>query len=318
MVNTFRDQMPLPIFGIGHSMGGNNLVNLSLMHPRLIHSLVLIDPVIQSRASSRGNFAPAQASSKRRDRWPSRKAAREAFARSKFYQRWDPHVLDLWIQHGLRELPTLLYPVSQSPENTGLLVPATVEPTVAPPPEKEVTLRTTKHQEVLSFVRPNFDASPSPLTHWDVDPAANPQQPFYRPEPIITFRNLPHLKPSVLYLFGSESEVSAPLFREEKMRVTGTGVGGSGGQKTGRVKEVLIMGAGHLIPMERVEETADLCVAWLGREYERWVREEQVQRARWEAVAKEEKAKMGKQYEERISGDLGMGPVGKGKGQAKL
>ena len=46
MVNHFRHSMPRPIVGIGHSMGGNNLVNLSLMHNRLFTSLILIDPVI--------------------------------------------------------------------------------------------------------------------------------------------------------------------------------------------------------------------------------------------------------------------------------
>ena len=111
MVNHFREHMKRPLIGIGHSMGGNNLVNLSIMHPRLFTSLILIDPVIARTPSAQGNFAPARLSAKRRDRWPSREAAAASFKRSKFYQTWDPRVLDLWIKYGLRNLPTLVYPI---------------------------------------------------------------------------------------------------------------------------------------------------------------------------------------------------------------
>lgn len=46
MVNQFRDQMTLPVVGFGHSMGATALLELSLLHPRLFSSLVLIDPII--------------------------------------------------------------------------------------------------------------------------------------------------------------------------------------------------------------------------------------------------------------------------------
>ena len=42
MVNHFRTSMPRPIVGVGHSMGGAQLANLSLIHPRLFTSLSLI------------------------------------------------------------------------------------------------------------------------------------------------------------------------------------------------------------------------------------------------------------------------------------
>ena len=153
MVNHFRAQMPRPIVGIGHSMGGSNLVNLSLMHPRLLETLVLIDPVIARLPSVNGNWGPASASAFRRDRWPSRKVAETSFKRSKFYQTWDPRVLDRWIKYGLRELPTKIYPDPQPmPAATGSTV--TPEPTVTPNvtanyEEKEVTLTTTKHQDSI-------------------------------------------------------------------------------------------------------------------------------------------------------------------------
>jgi hypothetical protein len=46
----------------------------------------------------------------RPDLWPSRKAAEAAFRKNKFFQSWDSRVLDKYIQFGLREVPTALYP----------------------------------------------------------------------------------------------------------------------------------------------------------------------------------------------------------------
>ncbi|KAL2049324.1 hypothetical protein ABVK25_010421 [Lepraria finkii] len=46
MVNHFRSQMTRPIVGIGHSCCGTQLVNLSLIHPRLFTTLILYDLII--------------------------------------------------------------------------------------------------------------------------------------------------------------------------------------------------------------------------------------------------------------------------------
>jgi pimeloyl-ACP methyl ester carboxylesterase len=204
--------MKRPLFGIGHSMGGNNLVNLSFMHPQLFQSLILIDPVLANFMSGMGNVTPAQASAVRRDRWPTRKIAAQSFQKSKFYQSWDPRVLDLWIKYGLRDLPTKLYP--------------DVRPAIEPygPDNSEVTLTTTKHQEVMTFVRPVHDSDRASLagfteeekkqlrslTHPEIGTLAqNPSIIVYRTEGLITFKNLPFLRPSVLYIFGELSPMSA-------------------------------------------------------------------------------------------------------------
>jgi pimeloyl-ACP methyl ester carboxylesterase len=291
--------MPRPIIGIGHSMGGNNLVNLSLMHPRLLETLVLIDPVMSRTPSRTGNWGVAAASFVRRDRWPSRKVAEESFKRSKFYQAWDPRVLDRWIKYGLRDLPTMLYPDAQpSPAATGSTV--TPDPTEVPNVsadynEKEVTLTTTKHQEVFSFMRTFHPAGPGdppdkvlhpelPMFEGMESPA-----PFYRPEPIITFHMLPFLRPTVLYVFGEFSDLSTPEARNDKMTITGTGVGGSGGAKAGKVVEVLIKDTGHLIAMEKVEETATLTADWVGKRTTEWRQNEAALQKYWDNVPDKEK-----------------------------
>jgi pimeloyl-ACP methyl ester carboxylesterase len=266
MVNLFRDQMPRPLIGVGHSMGGCQLANLALLHPRLFETLILIDPVIQGKVSLLGNVSPAVASARRRERWPSREEALKSFKKSKFYQTWDSRVLDRWVEYGLRDVPTKLFPDAKAPE---------------------VTLTTTKHQEVMTFLRPNFAAQPGDTepssadftignpkvnrrTHTDLTPDTEPQAPFYRGESTIVFNQLPHIRPSVFYIFGSKSFLTDDTIVEEKMRLTGSGVGGSGGQAEGRVANVMVQDAGHLIPMEKVEESADHIGTWLQKEMARY------------------------------------------------
>ncbi|EKG19231.1 hypothetical protein MPH_03491 [Macrophomina phaseolina MS6] len=328
MINTFRDQMIRPLVGVGHSMGGNNLVNLSLMHPRLFETLILIDPVIQRRCTKSGNGDLAAASARRRDIWPSRQAAAESFKKNKFYQSWDPRVLELWIKYGLRDLPTAIFPSPEKPANSAATT-TTAEPTLTPSPtsESRVTLTTTKHQEVFTFVRANFDPLSDPQTepeliatstgnrnkhtHPDFSPdAAVPQSPFYRAESVITFQLLPLLRPSVLYIFGETSELSAPEFRADKMNATGVGIGGSGGAPEGRVAEVTLDGVGHLIPMEAVGKTADHSADWLSKQLRLWSQNEEAERKQWNALPDEEKRVLSPQYLKM----LGNGNNGNGNG----
>lgn len=307
MVNHFRKHMKRPIIGVGHSMGGNNLINLSLMHPRLFTSFVLMDPVIQKEATLAESFNVAVASTGRRDRWPSREAAKAAFKRSKFYQTWDPRVLDRWIEHGLRELPTPLYSDIQANSNT--LPAISADPTTASVvPDKnsetEVTLKTTKHQEVFSFARPNFPTpefpdpatKANPLTHPDIPETTGPVTPFYRPEPITTFAKLPALRPSVFYIFADKSDMSVPHMIADKMAATGVGVGGSGGVAKGRVAEVTFKDVGHLIPMEVTSQAADAAAEWIVPEIERFHRIEEAHREEWSKVPKKEKSVMSEKF----------------------
>jgi pimeloyl-ACP methyl ester carboxylesterase len=165
-------------------------------------------------------------------------------------------VLDLWIQHGLRSVPTELYP-SDSPST-----------------DQRVTLTTTKHQELFTFLRPTYVSKELP--DWDPE-FGDPKQlkyPFYRPEPLHAFKRLPELRPSVLYVFGETSDLSTPAERKAKMERTGAGAGGSGGAKKGKVKEV-VLDCGHLVAMERVAQCAEAAVGFLKGELELWRMEQQ-------------------------------------------
>ncbi|KAK5168225.1 uncharacterized protein LTR77_006794 [Saxophila tyrrhenica] len=324
MINHFRKHMQRPLIGIGHSMGGCNLVNLSLMHPRLFTTLILIDPVIQRLPSAEGNLGPASASIRRREVWPSRAAAAEKLRSSPFYQKWDSRVLDRWIQYGLRDTPTYIHPNAASSRTATPIISADpIASTIES--DREVTLTTTKHQEVMTFLRPNLptkdyphpEKDPNPLTHPDIDPSASPNSPFYNPVPIATFHKLPFVRPSVFYIFGDPAAgafLSAPVMKADKLAHTGTGVGGSGGVKKLRVSSVTFDGVGHLIPMEIVGRTADACTNWLVPELQRWRNNEERARKEWAAVPKRQKAMLSEEYVKAMTGDL----KGKAGGRSRL
>ncbi|KAL2004065.1 hypothetical protein VTN02DRAFT_570 [Thermoascus thermophilus] len=341
LINLKRDEMPRPIVGLGHSMGGAQLVTLSLMHPRLFHTLVLLDPVIQRQSTqirpprsfhTAGRNIPTttQLSTYRRDLWPSREAAAASFQRSPFYRAWDPRVLARWVQYGLRDLPTALHPLDDA------------SAAVVGNGDRPVTLTTTLHQEVFTFSRPNYDGDPARnvpvnrLTHpdLDLDPGsrtddddkeegggASASYPFYRPEPARIFSQLPHLRPSVLYIFAGKSDMCSPEMRADKLRHTGTGVGGSGGVAAGRVRDVFLEDFGHLLAQEAVDECADAAGEWFGEELRRWSEEEREldRLTGWRGKSQVEKVTVDEEWRRRIPPPVRAGREdGHGHDKAKL
>ncbi|KAK4463858.1 Alpha/beta hydrolase family-domain-containing protein [Cladorrhinum samala] len=265
LTNVFRKEMPRPIIGLGHSFGANVIVRLSLIHPRLLSSVVLLDAVL-SRFQSKGpkyGFAPMLASAYRRDFWPSREDAVAAFRKNKFYSTWDPRVFDKWCEYGLRDTPTALY---EGDQNRG-----------------GVTLTTSKHMESFTYYRPTsqkINEKGQRVVDLDLLPDADdvvkqhPDFMFYRAEGGQTAQMLPGLRPGALWVFGAKSEVNPPEVRQEKLELTGVGVGGSGGAKKGRVEAVTIEGYGHLVPMERTDDCAKYAADFIVKDLKYW-REEQ-------------------------------------------
>jgi len=294
MVNHFRASMPRPLIGVGHSMGGNQLVNLAYMHPRLLSTIILLDPVISSH--KRGfdpnqGPGPAQASTFRRDLWPSRAEAEAGFKKSKFYQSWDSRVLDRWMKYGIRQVPTAVYPDAK---------------------EGSMTLSTTKSQEVFVFLRPLFGNRKGidRAEHPDVIPEAMSSFPFYRTEAPLTMMRIESLRPSALYIFGEKSPMSSPAAQKEKVDRTGNGIGGSGGAKERRVKGVSLKGVGHLVAMEDVEGCADPAADWIGKEMERWKVEEQ-KYIEWTKKSQLEKSTISEEWKKRMREPIEVKPKGK-------
>lgn len=264
------------------------------MHPRLFTTLVLLDPVIQAYSSAppESDESPALLSTFRRDIWPSRAAAAEGYTRSKFYQAWDPRVIERQIEYGLRDLPTVIHPSTSIQRD-----------------ETPVTLSTTKHQEVFTFLRPNYEGSGhngQPVDRKkqpDVHPGLVTIFPFYRPEVPRAYFRLPEVRPSVLYVFGELSYMSTPDAIETKLNQTGIGIGGSGGIKDGKVKGVVLKNIGHLVAMEAVKECADAAAEWISSEIRNWKAEEEEHRKKWMSRTLVEKQTVDEDWRKWIGDD---------------
>ena len=103
-----------PAFLVGHSLGGILSLMCAARHPELARGVVLIDsPVLGGwRATTLGlakrtalvdSVSPGRISQKRRHHWPDAQAALESFAHKKSFARWDPHVLQDYIDHGTHD-----------------------------------------------------------------------------------------------------------------------------------------------------------------------------------------------------------------------
>lgn len=151
-----------------------------------------------------------------------------------------------------------------------------------------MTMVTSKYQEAFTIARANFDNAgvheevtpEQKLTHPDIYPEDGSKAPFYRPEIRIAFFDLPSLRPSVLFVFGKRSPFGNEEAVKSNIECTGTGVGGSGGARAGRVQSCSVDG-GHFFPFESVGMTADALVDWIQAEVERSRREEMIMGGKW-------------------------------------
>ncbi|KAH7925336.1 alpha/beta-hydrolase [Leucogyrophana mollusca] len=116
--------------GIGHSMGAIAIMLSTTFQPPLKYSSIqLIEPMLLGRQwNTFGNFLQ-QGALNRRDIWPSTEEAYRIMKGRPSWRAWDDRVLRVYVDHGLRSLPTLEYP-----EQTG-----------------GVTLKCTRQQEAATF-----------------------------------------------------------------------------------------------------------------------------------------------------------------------
>ncbi|KAI1791877.1 alpha/beta-hydrolase [Ganoderma leucocontextum] len=112
------------IVGLGHSGGGCVLPLTTIGYPidqLPFSSIVLVEPGIMTpqmieRVTAMGtpyNSILGMAKT-RRDTWPSREAARAWMSTRLPWKHWTPRSLDLFVEYGLRDLPTMTYPDAQS------------------------------------------------------------------------------------------------------------------------------------------------------------------------------------------------------------
>jgi pimeloyl-ACP methyl ester carboxylesterase len=225
-----------------------------MMHPRLFQALAFLEPMIQLENPT-GSSGPmvARSASKKPDLWSSRQAAEVALRKGTFLRSWSKGAVDNYLRYGLRDTPTAVYPLSSHV------------------PKGSVTLTTSKAQEAWTFLRMagSLEKKNRPIltdqyiSH-DVtnnagdDHLNNANWLMNCAAPCMAFELLPHIRPPVLYIFGSRSHINNADRQNDKIQRTGTGLGGSGGAASGRVRAQTVIGASHMMPMERHLATAEL------------------------------------------------------------
>ncbi len=103
-----------PAFLVGHSLGGILSLMCAARHPELARGLLLIDsPVLggwrattlglAKRTPLIGSLSPGRISQKRGNHWPSKAAALANFSSKKAFARWEPQVLQDYIEYGTHD-----------------------------------------------------------------------------------------------------------------------------------------------------------------------------------------------------------------------
>ncbi|KAJ9604895.1 hypothetical protein H2200_010284 [Cladophialophora chaetospira] len=277
IVNHFRAEMKCPIVGFGHSMGGAVLIDLALRHPRLLTTLITVEPLILPTHTG-GGFAGAYALMNRPNHWPSRELAMEFFSRHPMYRNWDARVLDLFKQYALRD--------DNHP---------TKKNTIESSSSKPVTLTTTPAQETALFARAAYPSShseplssftPTSIQHpdFDFDPSGR-ALPFYRPEAFQISKTITRLRPSTVFVYGATTmfTTTGPAHRAMVIAVAGTGIGGSRAPALEKSKSVErqsvkqhVMEVGsHFVPLERPREVvSEVMGPWIEEKLVYWREDE--------------------------------------------
>lgn len=275
MVHHFRQQMVRPIVGLAHSMGANSLAYLSQWHPRLFDLFAFIEAGLDPDYGRKLIFPWTMLMLRQKDTYSTKEEAELELIKRHTATTWDKRVLSRLAQHGLCQVEG----------------------------SKEWRMTTPKHQIATLVLRfdPN-DTGMGPRGYADVtdemreifpdrDPAACPSGKFYNLARQVGWHLIPHIRPRVLYINGSNSPIfGAAETRDERAKLTGTGVGGNGGMAAGAVEQVIIEGGEHTMPFdEGINKVADVLAAWTGKEVSRWRDGEKKRLLEWQAKCVEEK-----------------------------
>lgn len=140
-------------------------------------------------------------------------------------------------------------------------------------------MATSKHQEAWAYTNINFRPANARLDRLllpDWDSKIELLHLNSRPECLITIRNLPYVRPSVLYIFGAKSPLFLQHWQDRKVNATGTDTGGNGGVAEGMVQKKVLENDGHLLVFENPGESADATADWIQRWHASWLEEEQL------------------------------------------
>ncbi len=108
-----RAQSKVPVFAVGHSLGGVLSVLAALKAPELFHAVVLLDAPLLSQTRSRAlkwfkatglidKITPAGRTRARRSHWEDKEEMRRYFRRRELFKRFDAACLEDYIEYGMK------------------------------------------------------------------------------------------------------------------------------------------------------------------------------------------------------------------------
>lgn len=255
----FRSQMIRPIMGLGHSMGCNQLAFLSHWHPNLFSSLAFVEAGIDVNYGKGLIFPWMLQTLKRKPAFSTRNEAEAELVKAHTASTWDKRTIARLKRYGVYEVDnhgTPEWRPTTSKDQIATLV-SRFNPDrigLGPGGINDVTLEQRKEIP-------------------DSDPAAWNPGPFYRPELKGSWDLLPHMRPRVLYVNGGKSPVfGRPSTRDERARITGTGLGGNGGAKLGAVKQIILDDGEHTMVFDQhLHKVAQHIADWMTEESNRWL-----------------------------------------------
>lgn len=292
MIQYFWKHMPRPIFGLGHSMGCNQLLYLSHWHPRLFNSFAFVEAGVDPEYGLPITFAWARQMLKRKESWPTREEAEAELAKSHVAAGWDDRTISRLKMYGVHEIT----------DNSKTAWRATT-------PGQQIAAM------VLRFNSGRVGSKPGgleeiTLLERESVPDINPTGPdlgyFYRAELQGAWDLLPNVRPWVLYVNGGKSPFfGRPSTRDERARITGTGVGGNGGMKLGAVRQEVIENGEHTMVFDRhMGDVADIVSSWFEKEAKRWTEGEKKTTYELQTRSVSERQSVSKAYEEALESQV--------------
>ncbi len=253
----FRSEMIRPIMGLGHSMGCNQLAFLSHWHPNLFSSFAFIEAGIDIHYGKGLTIPWMLQTLKRKPSFATRNKAEEDLVKAHAAANWDERTITRLKKYGVYEL-----------DNHGISEWRSTTPKdqiaglVSRFNSERVGLGPGGINDVTLEQRKDFP---------DIDPDAWNAGAFYRPELRGSWDLLRHIRPRVLYVNGGKSPVfGRSSTRDERAKLTGTGVGGNGGLRLGAVKQIIVKDGEHTMVFDQhVNEVAQHVADWVAEESQR-------------------------------------------------
>jgi pimeloyl-ACP methyl ester carboxylesterase len=224
---------------------------LSIAHPTLFSSLVLLDPIIAPDEMIKVGLLLAKNSLHRQVEWPSREEAEKSM--KKAFRTWDSRVLEKFNQYALFPPPI---------EGNGTSSQAT-------------RLTTGRFQELVGFVRPTF------IYDGDIEN----ENVTWVTEVFMAHKLIPYAPCNTLFICGEKSVSAGPEIRKDWLARSGTGVQGRIRRHERRVEEAVIPRRGHFVPLEAPRACAEAAARWIDEETKKWEAEEESGRRNWSMLS---------------------------------